>query len=289
MSRFSSRSIFGIAAVAAVALLVTPMTASAATSMLIRGTVTCSGSQPAVGVWIESSAGGSEWANDQSWLFSTASPNKSYRYFEETVSSRSSKSTISLHVGCGGTPSKWTKDLWSKGFPVGSAGRVINVACDYSKPSRKTGACTEAPVGRDAKVNPYNETSDYCTGGAVYQWYKATGYWPYLSRRSDGSGSGDARYMDDNAVSNRFRVSTVPHLRSIVVFNNATPPFGHVGWVTRIYRVSGRIYFDMIDRNGGRLINASQGITDAFGKDVLRKGKLWDSSQRFIVARAYPR
>jgi len=295
MSRSLRRALSAVAVVGVGALLVTPLAASAATKMLIRGTVACSAGQPAVGVWIESSAGGSEWADDQSWQFTTSQPNRSYRYFEETVTSPSSKSKISLHVGCGGTPSRWSKDLWSEGFPVGSTGRVINVACDYAKRSRTVGACKQAPKGSDAGVNPYASTSKYCTGGAVYRWYKATGYWPLVNRSKsysepkDGTSPGDAKWIDDNAASRGFRVSKIPHIRSMVVFNNRSK-WGHVGWVTRIYRSSGRVYFDYIDRNGGnRWINASLGQTNDYGRDVTRKGQAWDSSQRFVVARVYPK
>ncbi len=287
MSRLSLRFGPGLAALIAMGLLILPVSASAATNMLVRGTVACSGGQPAVGVWIESSAGGSEWANDQSWQYSSVSPNRSYRYFEETVTSPASRTSISLHVGCGGTSLKWGKDLWSAKYPVGSSGRVINVACDYSKASRATGACTQAPIGRNAGSNPYVGTAKYCTGGAVYQWYVATGYWPYVHRKRDGSGSGDAKWMDDNAVSNGFRVSSVPHLRAMVVFNNRSA-WGHVGWVTKIYRIGSTVYFDYVDRNGAGPVDR-EGRGPDYGIDRTRIRQVWDSSQRFIVAPAYPK
>lgn len=290
-----SRAVLSLAAIA-MCLLAAPLSASAATSMLIRGTVACSGGQPAVGVWIESSAGGSEWANDQSWQYSSSPPNRSYRYFEETVTSPSSRSTISLHVGCGGEPSKWSKDLWSTGILVGSKGRDINLVCDYAKPQRKAGACTAPPKGTPATTKPYSrepgegrypgDTTGHCTGGAVYQWYKATGYWPYINRGVPELNVGHAKYMDDHARQNKFRVTPVPHVRSLVVFNTQGT-FGHVGWVTKVYRKSGKIVFDYVDRNGSpEWVNKSLAITRDFGKDKTRTGKAWDSTQSFILAPA---
>lgn len=287
MPLFSTRVIAAVAISLAAGAFVSPTAATASTSMLVRGTVSCSGGQPAVGVWIESSAGGSEWADDKSWQYSKSSPNWSYRYFEEKVSSPATTTKISLHVGCGGKPSKWGKDLWAYDYPVTAKGRVINVACDYGKRSRVKGACKQAPVGRDAGSNPYKGYEGYCTGGAVYRWYKATGYWPYLHRKRDGTGSGDAKWMDDNATSNGFRVRKVPHVRSIVVFNNRST-WGHVGWVTKVYRVGSTIYFDYIDRNGSGPVDAT-GKGPDFGVDKTRKNQPWDSSQRFIVARVYPK
>lgn len=293
MVRQCSRAVLGLTAIV-ICLLAAPLSASAATSMLIKGTVACSGGQRAVGVWIESSAGGSEWADDQSWQYSSTSPNRSYRYFEETVTSPSSRSSISLHVGCGGEPSRWTKDLWSAGIVVGSKGRDINVVCDYNKPQRKAGACTTPPVGTAATTKPYprasgegrypGDTSGYCTGGAVYQWYKATGYWPYVNRGAPGLNVGHAKYMDDHARANRFRLSTVPQVRSLVVFN-AQGSFGHVGWVTKVYRKSGKVVFEYVDRNGDPDPDGN-GITAAFGKDKARPAKAWDSTQTFILAPA---
>lgn len=288
-----SRAVLGLAAIA-VCLLAAPLSASAATNMLIRGTVACSGGQPAVGVWIESSAGGSEWADDQSWQYSSSSPNRSYRYFEETVTSPSSRSTISLHVGCGGVPSKWSKDLWSAGILVGSKGRDINLLCDYGKPQRKAGACTVPPEGIAAKTRPYprepgearypGDTTGHCTGGAVYQWYKATGYWPFINRGVPELNVGHAKYMDDHARVNKFRVATVPQVRSLVVFNTQGT-HGHVGWVTKVYRKSGKVVFDYVDRNGSsEWANKSLAITKDFGKDKTRPGKAWDSNQSFILA-----
>lgn len=262
---FASASLVFV--IVAATLAVSPP-AGAATAMLVRGTVRCSSGQPAVGVWVQSSRDGSGFATT-SWQFPNAG---GYRYFQRTVSSSTSTSTISIHVGCGGSPASWAKDLYSPNYTVGSSGRTINLACS-SGAATHTVACKSAPKGPTVTYNM--GAPGYCTWGAYDKWKASTGYYPKIG--------GDAIAMDDNALKNGFYVWGVPHVRSMVVFNRGT--YGHVGWVTSVYKNSkGQVAFDYWDMNGGTLIPGTDAKTTDFGRFVKRTGKVWDSTQRFILA-----
>ena len=167
--------------------------------------------------------------------------------------------------------SSWEKDLYSPTFTAGSAGRTVNVACDTTKATR-TIACAFPPKGPVASGN-LGEPG-YCTWGAYAKWRTATGYYPNIG--------GNAIQMDNNALAKGFRVWAVPHARAMVVFNRNT--FGHVGWVTKVYKNSaGKVVFDFWDMNGGADPDGD-GVTPDFNKFVKRVGKVWDSTQRFILA-----
>jgi hypothetical protein len=276
----TARASLAVLMIATCCMTASAATAAAATKMVVRGTVSCSQGKAPVAIWIASSGGGSGLVGkDWIWRFASKGANGSYAYFEKTITSSTSKSTINVHVGCGGKASAWGKDLWSADYKgVGSKGRTINLACDYAKKPYVKGACTSAPkgisLGTNPKSNPYNSTIGYCTGGAVQFWFDSAKYWPKVNRSvKNTKRMGDAKLMDDNARDNGFRVLPVPTVRSMVVFNKQGSQ-GHVGWVTKVYKKSGKPVFDYKDRNGG----------DGLGIDRMRYGKAWDSTQAFIVA-----
>jgi surface antigen len=241
--------------------------APGATNLLVTGVARCSGGKTGVGVYVVSSSGGSKWAD--SW---TMPGQPSYQWYSATIASPTTSSTISLHVGCGGSRSAWEKDLYSAGFSVGSKGRTINLACDTTKATR-TIACSTPRRGPEASKNL--GSAGYCTWGAYEKWKESTGYYPDIG--------GHAIQMDDNAQSKGFYVWPVPHARAMVVFNRNT--YGHVGWVTRVYKNSaGQVAFDYWDMNGGSIVDAAAAKTTDFNRFVLRTGKVWDSTQRFILA-----
>jgi surface antigen len=109
------------------------------------------------------------------------------------------------------------------------------------------------------------------------KWHEFTGYWASIG--------GDAAQMDDNARSKGFQVSSVPHAMSIVIFNNAAGGVGHAGWVTNVYKEGTAVKFDYVDMNGGSGGSAANGWkTSLFNTWDREYGKVWDSSQAFIVA-----
>ena len=76
--------------------------ASAATA--VSGEVMCVSQAPVVGVWIAASNGGSGWA-----YWTASGTNYNARYFYSLPKGGS----YSVHVGCGGTPSRWGADIRS--------------------------------------------------------------------------------------------------------------------------------------------------------------------------------
>ena len=261
------RRLVVLVVVSTLALAWSAQQALADTNMLVRGTVRCSNGQAAVGVWIASSGGDSKFA--PSWAY----PGQGgYRYFETTIKSKSAKSKISVHAGCGGTAKSWTKDLYSAEVSVNKNGKVLNLACN-SKAKTRTVACVSAPRGPVRADN--GGFAGYCTWGAKQKWRDSTGDYPNIN--------GDAKDMDEDALRKKFYVWTIPHVRSMVVFNNMSK-WGHIGWVTRVYlNKKKQVLFDYWDMNGGTNSD-SEGRTTDFNKFVKRTGRLWDNSQRFILA-----
>ena len=79
--------------------------ASATTTFWVSGTARCAGGNPVEGIWVAASGGG--WASWQK-IDSEQYPNGSMAYYWRQVSG---PTTISLHIGCGGSTSVWkTKD-----------------------------------------------------------------------------------------------------------------------------------------------------------------------------------
>ena len=79
--------------------------AAQASGITIRGTVSCASSKPVVGVWVQSSRGGSKFA---SWT-KTGTATASY----STSVSTGLPTNVSLHVGCGGNRQRWGSSNFS--------------------------------------------------------------------------------------------------------------------------------------------------------------------------------
>lgn len=100
--------------------------ANAIASRQISGTVRCLGGGKVVGVWVESSAGSSGWANFK-LIDGFEYPNKSLAYYWHTLTI-SGSSNVSLHIGCGGDSTSWGSDNWTPTFIV-NASRPWNTTC----------------------------------------------------------------------------------------------------------------------------------------------------------------
>lgn len=79
--------------------------AAQAAGITISGNVTCANGQPVVGVWVQSSGGGSKFAP---WT-KTGTATASY----STSISTALPTNVSLHVGCGNTPQQWGSSNFS--------------------------------------------------------------------------------------------------------------------------------------------------------------------------------
>lgn len=237
-----------------------------AATRTVSGSVYCTNGQAVTGIWVESSAGGSRWANW--WHFPGLKTNA---YYSVPLSFSASSSKVSLHVGCGGTPSKWWSTKLTPTFTVVGS-RTINAGCTATTAGRST-SCTFPPKGLTTSAN--QGAAGYCTWGAYEKWRATTGYYPNIG--------GHANRMDDNAKVNKWRVTTMPAKRAMIVFNTAG--YGHVGWVTGISKDSlGRVVIHYTDMNGGTLIPNTDSRTTDFNRFVART-TLWNSSvHRFIHA-----
>ncbi|MBS43255.1 MAG: hypothetical protein CMH83_08865 [Nocardioides sp.] len=246
--------------------------ASAATNVTIQGTVVCDG-DAVQGIWVENYNGSGNTGKWASWW---AYPNRSNAaYYSVTLSSTTSTPKVRLDIGCGGTRSSWRRTLLSPDFTT-RTGYTENRRCIGSHTAaNRARVCTPSPRGATSSTN----TADrgYCTWGAKEKWKAAVGSYPNLV--------GNAKNWDDDARSKGFYVSSVPHRLSMVVWNTSDQ-YGHVGWVTKVYKKSdGKVYFDSIDMNTGSWVNQGQGTTTGFGKYQTRTGLAWNPSvQAFIVA-----
>lgn len=242
-----------------------PTGSAQAASPSLWGVVTCSGGRAVQGVWVQSSAGGSRWAD---WW---ALPGRSSSaHFSTQLSFSGSSSKVELHVGCGtnSNGSWWSTNLTPAVTITGA--KIMNAVC-AERAGRAT-TCSYAPTGKAAATN--GGDAGYCTYGAYEQWKTATGYYPTIG--------GNAGLMDDNAITRGLRVTDVPQPKSMIVFN--TGGFGHVGWVTAIRKVGNTVAIDYTDMNGGAWVDKAKGITTDFNKFVART-VTWDPKvQRFIVA-----
>jgi hypothetical protein len=97
-----SRLLAAAVSVALFASLGSASPASAATTYTVSGSVACENGGTVNGIWVQSSAGGSNWATytrraGASWI-------ADYKY---SWSASASASSVELHVGCGGSLASW--------------------------------------------------------------------------------------------------------------------------------------------------------------------------------------
>lgn len=247
-----------------------PTAQAASYTVSFSGVVVCDwGSDAVQGVWVSNADGTSKWASW--WRF----PNRSNAaFYYVTVTATRTDPSIRLDIGCGGTTSSWRRTLLTPNFRTGNG---------YTENRRCIGTQTAANRAVVCKPSPqpttlsYNQGyPGYCTWGAYEKWKAWTGSYPNIG--------GNAIAMDDNARAKGYYVSSVPHAGSMVVFNTGT--YGHVGWVTKVYRSGSTVVFDFVDMNGGSYwIDKNAAKTNLFGKWDTKTGKVWDPTiQSFIVA-----
>ncbi len=245
--------------------------AEATHTVTFSGVVTCTGTGwPVQGVWVENRDGSDGFA--RWWAFPGRPKAARYRI---TVTATRPDPSVRLDIGCGRSGNDWRKTLLTPDFRT-TNGAPENRRCDTSRANRAR-ACTSAPRGQEAE-DPLG-IAGYCTDGAYRKWHAYAGYWPRIG--------GNANEMDELAEQHGFQVAKVPHVASMVVFNSAAPPYGHVGWVVDVYRDgAGTVRFDYIDMNGGTGGTAANDYhTSLFNQFDRKNGRAWDpNDQAFIVA-----
>lgn len=101
--------LIGLVATLAAGAVAVP-NASAATTRTLSGTVACQNGKVAVGLWVESSAGGSKWSDTltrragSAWIAD----------YTATITTSTASTNVQLHVGCGGDSVTW----WSNNQTV---------------------------------------------------------------------------------------------------------------------------------------------------------------------------
>jgi surface antigen len=217
--RFPFRRLSGIL-VGALAAVSIGSPAHAATTITVKGKVTCAQGHSVVGVWIQSNGGGSKFA---SWTtISGASNQANYSASFSTAT----PTLVQLRVGCGGSRESWwgTNRTYNTKLS-GSATR--NATCNEA--AGDAYRCTYVVSG----ANPF--PSGQCTWGAAYKWFQFQGSYP--------NWGGDAKNWYANAKAKGWTVSSTPRTRAILVIQPGAWPLssaseGHVGWVNGINKDS---------------------------------------------------
>lgn len=91
------KRLLGLIAALGMVLATFVATPSASAATAVSGTVMCVSQASVVGVWIQAENGGSGWAT----LSGSANFKKTYKY------TLPKNGRYQVHVGCGGTPTKW--------------------------------------------------------------------------------------------------------------------------------------------------------------------------------------
>ncbi len=257
------RSLFALVALVALSVIgiLGAAPAHAATSRTVSGTVTCANGRTVVGVWVESTAGGSGWAN-----FNRFAGKSSAAFFTKTITTSSSTTSVKLHVGCGGSSRAWWSNNRTSYLSV-TKSRVVNARCWEA--SGTGNRCKFPPKGRTTTRNlaPWGQ----CTYGALNRWRQAVGYYPLTS--------GNAADWDNSMASYGWFVSSVPHLRAFVIFERgvygASSRYGHVGYVTGVrYVGSGQFDVTYVEMNYGAGI----------GKERTWKRRHVQGKMEYVVA-----
>jgi hypothetical protein len=108
-------------------------------SITVRGTVACR-FHDVVGVWVESSGGGSGWA---SWSHTTNGWTAAYSI---QIKNTTLPTSLRLHVGCGGSPMSWWSDNRTPGTSVAGSG-TYDASCSEGSTRPATGDNTRCRWG----------------------------------------------------------------------------------------------------------------------------------------------
>jgi len=210
-----------------------------------------------VGIWVQSSGGGSRFASR--WGYPG---NAAVAGYSASVNS----GAVELHVGCGGSPSKWASDQWTPRLTA-SASRNLNATCSGAAGTFGRIACSfpARPNLTAPSINTFAEGN--CTWYAADKWRRATGKYP--------SWSGDAKYWNEHAAAQHWTVTGAPAPRSVVVFEpgvqGASKIYGHVAWVNSISYRSDGWYVNVTEMN----FTGSGQISSRTVKNVSGMSYIW--------------
>jgi hypothetical protein len=139
------------------------VTSAEAAPVTVSGTVLCPAGAPVVGVWVQSTGGGSRFAKRAP---ATGASTMS------TYSARVNSGAVKLHVGCGGTPANWASDQWTPRVTV-SKSRTMNAICKGKAGTGRVSCSFPANPGRAAPTtNGFAKGN--CTKYAADKWRTAS-------------------------------------------------------------------------------------------------------------------
>lgn len=237
--------------------------ASAASSLPVRGVVSCPGGKAVVGIWANSSGGGSSFIADYDRF-----PGQSHVAVFHGTLSTNLPTTLRLDVGCGGTKEKWGSNnkTPSLAVPAGASSRTINAWCEVD------GTCAWAHKENNdpkaPKTNPFGTC--WCTYRAAEIWEQWVGRYP--------NWGGDAALWDTNAANAGWDVKDTPRPRALFVSQGtANNPAGHVGGVDDVRIKDGKVQIKIRDRNSNFACNQGK---------VYDRNDYWmnvQSGMKFII------
>jgi uncharacterized protein YraI/surface antigen len=184
-------------------------------SINISGTVECN-SGAVVGIWIQSSGGGSGFAGWTPLALTARAATYSRTFTTKTPTN------IQLRVGCGGTKAAWGSTNYAPTRTVSSS-HVFNTWCTVAS---KT--CAAPATGKTTTSNM--GAAGNCTWEALKLFHDYEGWasnkWPYFLPSDAGAWASSAA-----KASPPWSVRAVPAAKAILVF---APSQNHVAWVNSI-------------------------------------------------------
>ncbi|HEY6731028.1 MAG TPA: CHAP domain-containing protein [Solirubrobacterales bacterium] len=214
------------------AIAVSSLPANAAAAITISGTVRCPSGAKVVGVWVQSSGGGSKFASRSGYP-----GNSTINGYSASVNPGS----VELHIGCGGSEASWASDQYTTKVTASSS-RNLNATCSGPAGTFRKVACAFPARPNLAAPSTNTFAGGNCTWYAADKWRKATGKYP--------SWSGNAQYWNNNAKG--WTVTSVPAPRSVVVFEpgiQGASKDGHVAWVESVSYRSDGWYLNVSEMN----------------------------------------
>jgi surface antigen len=231
---------------------------ASAASVTVKGTVRCANGHDVVGVWVQSSGGGSKWAT----IPVRSATTESYSATLSTVL----PTNVQLHVGCGGSPNAW----WSNN-------RTYNTRLFSATTYTRSATCNEAAgtgtrcswIPPDPNPFPWG----WCTWGAADYWGRGTGAHP--------NWRGNAKDWGVNARNAHWQWTSTPRARSILVIQPGgwpltNAPEGHVAWVRSVNKNSAGaiVSLTITDMNGpngfGKFATYDRPYTSAIASNGTR-------------------
>uniref|UniRef100_UPI003446E778 hypothetical protein n=1 Tax=Nocardioides sp. LML1-1-1.1 TaxID=3135248 RepID=UPI003446E778 len=213
----------------------TSPSASATTTRTISGKITCAkgnlsyGSR-VVGVWVQSSAGGSKWSDS----LSRSSTYGNIATFSAKVKTNSSSTTIRLDIGCGGTKTTWASNNSTPSITVKGDKTGLRIKCSEATGSRaqrcsyiSSSTCSSAygikyPISATSVKMRFKDVP-------IYRNYNGTS--SKIAMRVEGTNSGSVSYSVSAGVSAEVKAVLVKAQASV---SSSLTTTNSSGWTNEV-------------------------------------------------------